>query len=118
MYTRRYEVNPELVDQIEDAGMLFVGKDETGERMEIVELAENPNDHPFYVGAQFHPEFKSRPLKPSPLFLGFILASGKRLDGYLRSRSRSTPTTPKKAPMADTAQLREQLRDAAGLNGC
>lgn len=79
-------MNPELVEQIEAAGMLFVGKDETGERMEIVELADAPSDHPFYIAAQFHPEFKSRPGKPSPLFLGFILASGRKLDGYLRTR--------------------------------
>ena len=64
--------------------MVFVGRDESGERMEILELAASPADHPFYVAAQFHPEFKSRPGKPSPLFLGFILASAKRLDSYLR----------------------------------
>lgn len=49
-----------------------------GERMEIVELS----DHPFFVGTQFHPEFKSRPRKPSPPFLGLCLAASGRLSGY------------------------------------
>lgn len=85
-HRHRYEVNPDLVPRLEEAGLQFVGRDETGERMEILELTSQPADHPFYVAAQFHPEFKSRPGKPSPLFLGFILASGKRLDSYLRCR--------------------------------
>jgi len=49
-----------------------------GERMEIVELAS----HPFFVGTQFHPEFKSRPRKPSPPFLGLCLAASGRLSSY------------------------------------
>jgi CTP synthase len=66
--------------------------------MEILELDQNPSGHPYYVAAQFHPEFKSRPGRPSPLFLGFILASGKKLDGYLTSRA-----TPKSSPMKGVA---------------
>ena len=46
--------------------------------MEIVELS----DHPFFVGTQFHPEFKSRPRKPSPPFLGLCLAASGRLSSY------------------------------------
>ncbi len=48
----RYEVNPEMVPQLEAAGLMFVGKDETGERMEVVELQDNPTGHPFYAAAQ------------------------------------------------------------------
>jgi CTP synthase len=48
-----------------------VGKDETGQRCEIMEL----EDHPYYVGTQYHPEFKSRPGRPSPPFLGLLKAS-------------------------------------------
>jgi CTP synthase (UTP-ammonia lyase) len=48
----RYEVNPEMVPQLEAAGLMFVGKDETGERMEVVELQESPSGHPFYAAAQ------------------------------------------------------------------
>ncbi|KAJ6341455.1 hypothetical protein OIU78_009594 [Salix suchowensis] len=68
-HRHRYEVNPDMVSTLEDAGLSFTGKDETGQRMEIVEL---PN-HPYYIGTQFHPEFKSRPGKPSALFLGTSL---------------------------------------------
>ncbi|RDY03816.1 CTP synthase, partial [Mucuna pruriens] len=73
-HRHRYEVNPDMISQLESAGLSFVGKDETGKRMEIVELP----GHPFFIGAQFHPEFKSRPGKPSPLFLGLIAASCER----------------------------------------
>mmetsp|Transcript_17645 Transcript_17645/g.30259 ORF Transcript_17645/g.30259 Transcript_17645/m.30259 type:complete len:597 (-) Transcript_17645:302-2092(-) len=93
-HRHRYEVNPVLVPRLEEAGLHFVGRDETGERMEILELADNPKNHPFYVAAQFHPEFKSRPGRPSPLFLGFVLASGKKLDTFLRSGTAVTSVTP------------------------
>ena len=70
-HRHRYEINPDLVDQIEAAGLKFVGKDESGQRCEIFEL----DGHPYYVGVQYHPEFKSRPGRPSPPFLGLLLAS-------------------------------------------
>ncbi|KAF7835866.1 CTP synthase [Senna tora] len=70
-HRHRYEVNPDMISQLENAGLSFVGKDETGSRMEIVELP----GHPFFIGVQFHPEFKSRPGKPSPPFLGLIAAA-------------------------------------------
>ncbi|BAT75242.1 uncharacterized protein HKW66_Vig0037500 [Vigna angularis] len=82
-HRHRYEVNPELVSRLENAGLSFTGKDETGQRMEIVEL---PN-HPYFIGAQFHPEFKSRPGKPSPLFLGFIGAACGQFDAVLQRSS-------------------------------
>lgn len=94
-HRHRYEVNPDKISQLESYGMLFTGKDESGQRMEIIELP----DHPFYVGAQFHPEFKSRPGNPSPLFVGLIAAATGQLDFFLdnpnivHSRLRSeTPT--------------------------
>lgn len=70
-HRHRYEVNPELIDKIESAGLIYVGKDETGQRCEIMEL----KDHPYYVGTQYHPEFKSRPGRPSPPFLGLLMAA-------------------------------------------
>ena len=73
-HRHRYEVNPDLIERIEAAGLVFVGKDESGQRCEIFEL----NDHPYYVGVQFHPEFKSRPGRPSPPFLGLLQAASKR----------------------------------------
>ena len=70
-HRHRYEINPDLVDVIENSGLIFVGKDETGQRCEIFEL----NNHPYFVGVQYHPEFKSRPGKPSPPFLGLLMAA-------------------------------------------
>ncbi len=67
-HRHRYEVNPEYIDEFEKHGLHFSGKDESGTRMEILEL----KDHIFYMGSQFHPEFKSRPLKPSPLHLMLV----------------------------------------------
>ena len=70
-HRHRYEVNPDLIDRIESSGLKYVGKDETGKRCEIMEL----EGHPYYVGTQYHPEFKSRPGRPSPPFLGLLKAA-------------------------------------------
>jgi CTP synthase len=70
-HRHRYEVNPELIEDIESSGLVYVGKDETGERCEIMEL----EGHPYFVGTQYHPEFKSRPDRPSPPFLGLLMAA-------------------------------------------
>eukprot|EP00164_Ancoracysta_twista_P004660 GFYU01006298.1.p1 GENE.GFYU01006298.1~~GFYU01006298.1.p1 ORF type:complete len:728 (+),score=225.38 GFYU01006298.1:112-2295(+) len=70
-HRHRYEVNPEYVPQLEEAGLKFVGRDESGQRMQILEIPS----HRFFFATQAHPEFKSRPLKPSPPFLGFIMAA-------------------------------------------
>lgn len=67
-HRHRYEVNPSYVEQIERAGMIFSGRDDKGIRMEIAEIPT----HRFFIGTQFHPEFKSRPLKPHPIFKKFI----------------------------------------------
>jgi CTP synthase len=75
-HRHRYEVNPVHVNIFEENGLKFIGRDETGERMEIVEL----DDHPYFVGAQYHPEYITRPLKPCPLFNGLILASIGKID--------------------------------------
>lgn len=89
-HRHRYEVNPDMIARLESAGLSFVGKDETGRRMEIVELPH----HPFYVGVQFHPEFKSRPGKPSALFLGLIAASCGKLETVLHTSERVVTKTP------------------------
>lgn len=70
-HRHRYEVNIDYVPAMEAKGFEFIGRDTKGERMEVFEL----QGHPYFVGAQYHPEFKSRPLKPSPLFYGLICAS-------------------------------------------
>ncbi|KZV76565.1 CTP synthase [Peniophora sp. CONT] len=70
-HRHRYEVNPAYVERLEQSGMPFIGRDEKGERMQIMEL----KDHPYFVGLQAHPEFCTRPLNPSPPFLGFVAAA-------------------------------------------
>eukprot|EP01135_Chromosphaera_perkinsii_P012234 Nk52_evm5s2622 gene=Nk52_evmTU5s2622 len=82
-HRHRYEVNPDYVDEMEERGLHFVGRDESGKRMEIIEL----ENHPYYVAVQYHPEYLTRPLTPSPIFVGFILASCGRLNEYLSKGS-------------------------------
>lgn len=72
-HRHRYEVNPEYIMQLEEAGLTFSGKSPDGRLMEIMEL---PTDvHPFFVGMQFHPELQARPLDPHPMFTAFIKAA-------------------------------------------
>lgn len=86
-HRHRYEVNPEYVEKMEAKGLMFVGHDAEQKRMEVFEL----KDHPYYVGTQYHPEYLSRPLKPSPPFLGLILASVGRLSTYLSQGCKLSP---------------------------
>ncbi|KAG9493141.1 hypothetical protein GDO78_001188 [Eleutherodactylus coqui] len=86
-HRHRYEVNPELRQELETRGLTFVGQDTEGERMEVVEL----EDHPYFVGVQYHPEFTSRPIKPSPPYFGLLLASAGRLSQYIERGCRLSP---------------------------
>jgi CTP synthase len=70
-HRHRFEVNNQYRAMLEDAGMILSGQSPDGRLVEIVEL----RDHPWFVASQFHPEFKSRPERPHPLFDGFIGAS-------------------------------------------
>jgi CTP synthase len=78
-HRHRYEVNNHLRPQLVDAGLVVSGTVYEGKLVEIVELP----DHPWFVASQFHPEFKSRPIRPAPLFRDFV---GAALD---RARTRS-----------------------------
>ena len=73
-HRHRYEVNNDYRDDLAKNGMLLAG---TSPDNHIVEMVELP-DHPWFVAAQFHPEFKSRPNKPHPLFRGFVTAAAER----------------------------------------
>jgi len=73
-HRHRYEVNPEYIDDLEAGSLTFSGH--AGNRMEIVEL----DDHPYFLGTQFHPEFRSRPDRASPPFVGFVEATLERVD--------------------------------------
>ena len=76
-HRHRYEVNPDYIDRIEAAGWKFTGRSECGTRMEIGEL----EGHPYYVASQFHPEFKSKPTRPSPLHQGLVDAAIAYMEG-------------------------------------
>lgn len=73
-HRHRYEFNPEYRQPLTDAGMIQSGLSPDGRLVEIVEIP----DHPWFVAVQFHPEFKSKPHEPHPLFLGFIEAALNR----------------------------------------
>lgn len=75
-HRHRYEVNPSIVPQLEEYGLRIVAKDETGKRMEIIDI----KDHPYFVAVQFHPEYLSRPLHPSPPYVGLIQAAGRTIN--------------------------------------
>jgi len=70
-HRHRYEVNVNYKDRLEAVGLRFAGMSPDGELPETVEIPE----HPYFLGCQFHPEFKSKPLEPHPLFSAFIQAS-------------------------------------------
>ena len=70
-HRHRYEVNNNLREKFEKNGLIFSGMSPDNKLPEIIEL----NSHPWFIGVQFHPEFKSRPLDPHPLFSSFIKAS-------------------------------------------
>jgi CTP synthase len=80
-HRHRYEFNNKYLDQLKKAGLVISGLSPDGELVEIVEL----KDHPWFVGCQFHPEFKSTPRNPHPLFTAFIEAS------YRNREQRSKP---------------------------
>ncbi|MBI2010923.1 MAG: CTP synthase [Candidatus Colwellbacteria bacterium] len=75
-HRHRYEVNPEYIAKLEKKGLIFSGRSPDHRLMEIMELPRKI--HPFFVGTQFHPELKSRPLSPHPLFREFIKAAIKK----------------------------------------
>ncbi|MBL6764414.1 MAG: CTP synthase [Verrucomicrobiae bacterium] len=76
-HRHRFEFNTNYREQFEERGFLFAGTSPDNDLMELIEL----RDHPFYMAAQFHPEFKSKPNKPHPLFKGFIAAAHQSQHG-------------------------------------
>ncbi len=70
-HRHRYEFNPDYMDAFTNAGAVLSGLSPDGRLVEIMELP----DHPFFIGTQFHPEFKSRPLRPQPIFREFVRAA-------------------------------------------
>jgi len=72
-FRHRYEVDPNMIQTLEDAGLVFSGRHPQHPIMQVLELS--PHKHPFFIGAQFHPELTSRPLAPSPMFMGLVAAA-------------------------------------------
>ncbi|KFD68234.1 hypothetical protein M514_03134 [Trichuris suis] len=86
-HRHRYEVNANYIERFERNGFDFVGRDVNGNRMEVCEL----RGHPYYVGVQFHPEYLSTPLAPSPPYVGLVLAAVEELAGALKGTAGSLP---------------------------
>src|SRR5437763_11598179 len=73
-HRHRFEFNNEYREVLAEAGLVYSGLSPNGRLVEIIELA----DHPWFVASQFHPEFRSRPQRPHPMFSGFIAAAVQR----------------------------------------
>lgn len=75
-FRHRYEVDPKFIAQLEAGGLVFSGRHPEQPIMQVLELPRTgPHAHPYFVGAQFHPELTGRPLRPQPMFLGLIAAA-------------------------------------------
>ena len=102
-HRHRFEVNNRFRQTLEAAGMVLSGQSPDGRLVEIVEL----RDHPWFVASQFHPEFKSRPDRPHPLFDGFIASALAVADGrepVLRARESGVPAPAPSTPVTITAE--------------
>ncbi len=95
-HRHRYEVNNEYRDVLVEHGMALSGLSPDEQLVEIVELP----DHPFYVGTQFHPEFRSRPTRPHPLFSAFVEAARRRRDAAGRGEAGTDEPTEERAERA------------------
>ncbi len=87
-HRHRYEVSNALRPKLEAAGLVISGVFARRDLVEVIELA----DHPFYVASQFHPEFKSRPTRPAPLFRDFVGAAVERLHSRAGSAAATAST--------------------------
>jgi CTP synthase len=72
-FRHRYEVEPGYIDRLAEAGLLFSGRHPKYQIMQVLEMSATT--HPYFIGAQFHPELTSRPLAPNPLFMGLVAAA-------------------------------------------
>lgn len=100
-HRHRYEFNPEFEAIFRQHGLVVSGKSRDGRFLEMIELA----DHPWFIGCQFHPELKSKPLHPHPLFVSFIAAAHQhRLRAETIEPNRLTPemTPPEKTALVGT----------------
>lgn len=101
-HRHRYEFNREYEEMLVAHGMVLSGTTPDGTYVEIVEVP----DHPWFLGCQFHPEFKSKPLSPHPLFRAFIAAAYQ----YRRSRSAQPEAVGSRTPAAHAGAANESNR--------
>lgn len=78
-HRHRYEVNPKYIARLVESGLSITGLSLEGGRVEVIEL----RNHPYFLATQFHPEFKSRPLRPSPPYLGLLKAAVAHTEGIV-----------------------------------
>jgi CTP synthase len=105
-HRHRYEVNNDYRDRLTAAGLVFSGTSPDGRLVEVVEL--RPDVHPFYVGTQAHPEFRSRPTRAHPLFRGLASAAvayADRRRGVLPVDLDAAPAAPAAGALGDDAAL-------------
>ena len=113
-HRHRYEVNNSYRDQIAESGLRFSGTSPDGHLVEFVEYA--PDVHPFLVGTQAHPELKSRPTRPHPLFAAFIGAAldykaGERLPVEIpEKRANGAEHSDKGQPLQDESREKSDVR--------
>jgi CTP synthase len=100
-HRHRYEFNPEFREQLEHAGLVFSGVSVDGRFVEMVELPRET--HPWFLGCQFHPEYKSKPLAPHPLFASFVGAAYRN-----RMRDENAVESSAEAEVETPAQQRAQ----------
>jgi CTP synthase len=97
-HRHRYEFNPEFREQLEQAGLAFSGISVDGRFVEMVELPRET--HPWFLGCQFHPEYKSKPLAPQPLFASFVAAAYRnrmRDENAVESQAEAETAAPERA---------------------
>lgn len=116
-FRHRYEVDPSYIERLEAGGLIFSGRHPEQPIMQILELPSSatgsedvaprkPLTHPYFIGAQFHPELTGRPLSPQPMFMGLVAAS-------LRQRYGAEPD--RWSELARSQKIRRWLRDPNGL---
>lgn len=95
-------MNTELVGDYAENGMIFTGQDEIGVRMEVIEIPK----HKFFIAVQFHPEFKSRPYRPSPPFCGLIRAAAGL---PMKPTTQSGLISPKAVPYSEDSLVNDSI---------
>lgn len=112
-HRHRYEVNNSFREPLEKIGMVFSGLSPDGRLVEYAELA--PDRHPFFVGTQAHPEFRSRPTRPHPLFKGLVEAALEYAETRRTGASQTSNQTSNQAGSQTVHQTVDQALNQAAV---